>query len=208
MNSHMCPICGTHSLELTEKNKNIKYPYAGEAKIKIKEYYCPNCDIAGDFFYENDDKINNAINTLKSKSVNNIIAYFNENKVSMTAIERILSIPFRTLSRWKNNTSKPSAAAIALFKYLRTFPWLLDVADHDFDDIFSKNMHLFSAMQMCSETGTNSSADIYSDSNTLYIQMQFKKSTEQISSDMHDYEPSISEEINQLLVATSCNGEI
>lgn len=177
MKSNICPICGYEGLQILEKEKTIKYPYGGQEIIKIKEYYCPDCDIAGDFYYENDDNTTMALDKLKNKSINNIIGYFNKNKVSMTALERILSIPFRTLSRWKNNSSKPSSSAIALFKFLRTYPWLLEVAENNFDEEFSKNILIYSTFKVCSEINNFSSAGTFStnDSHILYMQFDHNK---------------------------------
>ena len=40
----------------------------------------------------------------------------------------------RTIARWKNERSmSPSASAIALMRIIRTYPWVLAVADMQFD---------------------------------------------------------------------------
>lgn len=49
----------------------------------------------------------------------------------MAYIERALRLPQRTLARWK--TGECSAPAIALLRLVRTYPWLLAVADDSFN---------------------------------------------------------------------------
>jgi DNA-binding transcriptional regulator YiaG len=180
METKICPICGVGNLELKIKKKNITYPFGGEREVDIKEYYCPTCESSGDFFYENEELIEKALDSLKNDSIRNIIEYFNQNKTSMTAIERILSIPFRTLSRWKNGTSKPSATAISLFKFIRLYPWLLEVAENNFDNKFSCNILLYQAFKMCSEVENFSSAGTYTmkDSNIFYMEFNSKHNRE------------------------------
>ena len=115
--------------------------------MKIKNYHCSTCDSEGDFFNENEGKINDNIEILKGKSTKNILDDFIDNKISMSAIERALSLPQRTLTKWKNGVTNPSAAGLALLKYLRTFPWLLEVAEHNFDYNTAQKIHISSAVQ-------------------------------------------------------------
>ena len=64
----------------------------------------------------------------------NVLTELNSLGLSNTSMERTLGLPARTLARWKNEPSlKPSAAALALMKIIRTFPWILAVADQRYD---------------------------------------------------------------------------
>lgn len=61
--------------------------------------------------------------------------YLNEQGYSNASMERSLGLPARTLERWKNDrTIVPSAAALALMRIVRTYPWILKVADAPFDE--------------------------------------------------------------------------
>ena len=51
---------------------------------------------------------------------------------SMAAIERALELPQRTISRWKAN-KELSSIGIALLRIIRTYPWILEVAEKKFD---------------------------------------------------------------------------
>lgn len=48
------------------------------------------------------------------------------------AIERILKLPFGTINRWKS-TRRCSSASLALMRMVYAMPWLLKVADDNFD---------------------------------------------------------------------------
>lgn len=50
---------------------------------------------------------------------------------SDASIERSLDLPQRTLSRIRR-TEHPSAATLALFRIIGTYPWVIDVAEEKF----------------------------------------------------------------------------
>lgn len=49
---------------------------------------------------------------------------------TLASMERALDLPNRTLSKWR--TEGTSMAGVTLVRLLRTFPWLLNVAAHDY----------------------------------------------------------------------------
>lgn len=133
MNKNKCPICGSE--EFIEKKKTIliSEPFAEKENIEIFENICFACKSKGDFFNKNELLIENKIKELKQKSVKRILEYFIDEKISMSAIERALEMPQRTLAKWKNNISKTSTSGIALLRFIRLFPWLLEVAENKYD---------------------------------------------------------------------------
>jgi len=60
-------------------------------------------------------------------------------------VERVLGLPFRTISRIRS-TGRTSAVTIALLKVIKIYPWLLDVADAGFDEMASKKIMCHSAI--------------------------------------------------------------
>lgn len=142
-----CPVCGSKGI-IEEKIKHrIKEPFADEEYIEISENICKTCGAKGDFFNQNDEIIEDKIKELKQKSVENILEYFIKNKLNMSAIERILEIPPRTLARWKNQVTKTSAAGIALLRFICLFPWLLDVAENNYEPKKAEDIMLNHALQ-------------------------------------------------------------
>ncbi|MHC6203551.1 hypothetical protein ACYULU_10200 [Breznakiellaceae bacterium SP9] len=140
-----CPICGSANLEKNISNEILKGDLGKETSYNKISYKCLDCDSEGDFLKENTDVINFALDTLKKDYVKSTLDYFIENKISFSSIERILSLPQRTLTKWNNDVSQPTAAGIALLKFLRLFPWLLDVAEHSYDYDASQKIFLHSA---------------------------------------------------------------
>ncbi len=147
MSMRNCPACGSNTVIDKKEYILLKEPYGGQKDLFLKENYCETCGSSGDFYNENENIITNSLEELKIASIRNIIDDFSTNKVSMSAIERAINLPQRTLTKWKNGVSTPSASSTALMKLLRTFPWLLDVAENKYDYNISQKIFLNAAME-------------------------------------------------------------
>jgi len=147
MNKKRCPVCGSEEVLEKKETITITEPFAGEDNIEIIENKCSACESRGDFFDQNENIIEETIKKLKQKSVENILKYFIDNKISMSSIERALEMPQRTLAKWKNKGSKTSSAGIALLRFIRLFPWLLEVAENKYDYQKAENIQINSVMQ-------------------------------------------------------------
>lgn len=147
MNKKKCPVCGSE--EVLEKKETIAItePFAGKDNIEIIKNKCLACKSEGDFFDQNESMIEETIKNLKQKSVEGILKYFIDNKISMSSIERALEMPQRTLAKWKNKGSKTSSAGIALLRFIRLFPWLLEVAENKYDYQRAENIQINNAIQ-------------------------------------------------------------
>ncbi len=147
MNEKICPVCGLGQLEEKNDFRLIKESFGGSSSVSIKNYYCSVCESDGDFFDENEKILENEVETLKKRAIRNILNDFNANNISMAAIERALRLPQRTLTKWKKGSTLPTASGMSLMKFLRIFPWLLEVADHDFDYNEAQKIHLNNALE-------------------------------------------------------------
>lgn len=132
----MCPMCGSSAVTETDELRAIAIPYGGQATYGTKVHHCSDCGESGDFTQQNDAIIQSAYREAKKKSVDPMLGYLGSIGVSMAYIERALELPVRTLARWK--TEECSAAAIALLRIIRTYPWILQVADARFDERVAK----------------------------------------------------------------------
>jgi transposase-like protein len=171
-----CPICGSANLEKKVSNEILKGDLGEETKYEKISYRCLDCESEGDFFNENTDAINSALDALKKEYIKSTLDYFTDNKISFSSVERILNLPQRTLTKWKNGVSQPSAAGIALLKFLRVFPWLLNAAEHSYDYDTSQKIFLQSAFNILLQKISFSKDDtmemglfITNKSNLLYI---------------------------------------
>lgn len=147
MRNDVCPVCGSNTLKKRISMDTITEPFGGRKDVETVNYKCETCDSTGDFFNENDNIILDSMKELKHLSVKNILNDFVENEISMSSIERALELPQRTLTKWKNNNSAPSASGIALMKFIRIFPWLLEVAENKYDYNDAQKIHIKAAIQ-------------------------------------------------------------
>lgn len=122
-------------------NKNAQVPAISKHCI-LSGYECEACNFSGDFLHENKEVLKQAKEELQSQVMIEILEYFTGQHISFAGIERALDLSQRTLTKWKQGKTKPSASAIALCKYLRTYPWLLKVADTGFDAAAAQKIHL------------------------------------------------------------------
>jgi DNA-binding transcriptional regulator YiaG len=139
-----CPVCGSTHLEKIISNEILKGDLGKNTYYQKISYKCLDCESEseGDSSNENDNAINFALETLKKEYIKSTLDYFIENKISFSSVERILNLPQRTLTKWKNGVSQPSAAGIALLKFLRVFPWLLNAAEQSYDYDISQKIFL------------------------------------------------------------------
>lgn len=145
-NKIICPACGSTSFKVANTKKVISEPYSNPVEVFIDEYNCLVCGMQGDFTKSNDEIIDRAIEQAKHNSVFSIIEYFNRNDISMSAFERALDLPQRTLTKWKNGLSNPSATGFALMNIVRTYPWILDVAQNKYDPVIAKKVYINNAL--------------------------------------------------------------
>ncbi|MDP1677797.1 MAG: hypothetical protein Q8L88_13145 [Bacteroidota bacterium] len=178
MSTQTCPVCGSSDLVKTQIAKVVADPFGGDRKIDIDEYLCNNCGADGDFFNQNDEKVNTAICELRQDAVLNILQNFVDQKISFSGIERALDLPQRTLTKWKNNVVNPTSTGVVLLKYLKLFPWLLDVAEMKFDYSTAQKIHIQNAMSQMlrymefNERGFSGTVNLTPTTNYNYIHIE------------------------------------
>ena len=133
MKKAICSYCGKKSVTTRDYEVELSEPYSDIKKVTLKENICSYCGFSED--NENNDIIvNKELAELKRISMIKILESLNALGYTNAAMERILGLPPRTLARWKNVLSiNPSAAAIALLRIIRTYPWILEIAEKHFD---------------------------------------------------------------------------
>ena len=149
MKTLICPACGSSNLTKTIYSEQIAENLGSQMVVDKVLYRCEDCETEGDFFNENDPAIEKALAQLKSTFVVSTLDEFSNNKVSLAAMERALELPQRTFTKWKNGASSPTSAGVTLLKFLKLFPWLLEVAENKFDYDISQKIfmgHAFKRM--------------------------------------------------------------
>lgn len=130
-----CPVCGSENLEKSAEKTTIPIEFGRDITIDETIYKCLDCDFDGDFAKENDSKIEHALTEAKKNISRAILEELSISGISNTHFERTMGLPFRTLARWKKGHI--SASGYALLKTVKTYPWLLSVADEKFDSTYA-----------------------------------------------------------------------
>jgi DNA-binding transcriptional regulator YiaG len=125
-----CPVCNCSELVMRAEKRKIGDKFIGFSEIDEIIWQCAECkEEWGD--EKNDDFYNAGIKELLKTGVPGMIESLKSNGITQANFERCLRIPQRTMARWSRG--EISDAAVALMKLILTFPWLLEVADADFD---------------------------------------------------------------------------
>ena len=144
----LCPSCGSDKIEHIVQKETINGDLGKNLSIDVPHDKCMECDFEGDILGENDKVIEKALSTLNEAYIDDVLSFFEERKINFAGVERAIGLPQRTLTKWKNRNSSPTAAGIALLKYLRTFPWLIEVAEHKFDFNIAHRIFVGTALNM------------------------------------------------------------
>lgn len=211
MDTPTCPVCGSEEVEAYTKREYFHEPFGGQTAVDLKEFRCPICESTGDLFNENDELIEQTQDELKFQSVKNILDDFHRNKISMSALERALGIPQRTFTKWKNGNAKASATGITLLRFIRLFPWLVDVAENKYDYDTAQKIHIQSAVQKLLskvefDARSFSEAGIVSTSQSAFFYINYNKGEEPF----HEAVPTTSAapELNVREAAPLYTGEV
>jgi hypothetical protein len=89
---------------------------------------CSACGTEGDFARENDA----ALAAAGKRSARAIIESLAADGFSMAYFERAFGLPQRTMARWK--AGECSAGSLALLRVVRSYPWVLRVAERSFSE--------------------------------------------------------------------------
>ena len=134
--SSCCPACGSDSIETTKISHTLPIVYGSNAVYEEILEKCLVCGECGDFSGANDELIDRVLEVAKKHSVIDMLEALSKKGIKMSYMERALELPTRTVARWKGG--ELSAATLALLRIIRTFPWILEVAEAHFDPSVAK----------------------------------------------------------------------
>ena len=136
----VCPECDSEDIKELKINKSDTLPFGSPFEYKAVVHECKKCGERGSFsnqaMEENQKEYYLAQKNANKLSINYITQHLGDTGNSMAHIERSLGLAQRTLSRWKS--SGVSASGMTLMRIVHTYPWVLDVADENFDEQFAK----------------------------------------------------------------------
>lgn len=130
MTTKTCPVCASEKVSSSVEKRVINAPLGPPIQYAAVVDSCEDCGEVGDFDAVNDAQIEAAIHESEVASIRTMLDELAAHGVSNASLERALRLPQRTTARWKEG--KLSAGATALLRMVRTFPWMLEVADADY----------------------------------------------------------------------------
>jgi hypothetical protein len=142
----MCPACGSHELKALSEQKSHQLTLGGEFHYMEQMYKCASCGEEGDFANRNDDVFKIAEHEALKKLVPSLIDDLSKEKISMAQFERAFELPQRTLTRWKGGDF--SASSVALLRTIKTFPFIINVAEKKFNPGFAQRSLFLEAFKL------------------------------------------------------------
>ena len=121
-----CPACGSRDVATSELPQSYTAPFGDTRVVRVRLDACRSCGESGDFAGTNASLVKAAIEEADRESVGQVLDWLSAAGVTAAYLERALSLPTRTVARWKAGGS--SASGLALLRLVRAFPWLLEVA--------------------------------------------------------------------------------
>ncbi|MDI6739292.1 MAG: hypothetical protein QME74_02895, partial [Candidatus Edwardsbacteria bacterium] len=130
------------------------------------------------------------------ESVVSIIESFPVVGYSLAGIERALELPTRTLSRWKSGDFNASAGSLALLRILKTYPWIIDVADVKYNEFDAKSILIREAINVFNNLAQGSgyspvSMHRFLSNTELSIGVQYMKDVNTISDNSSYTQPGV-----------------
>jgi len=133
--SVQCPACGSYEVSRHEKNVFGQLTLGTDFPFKEVYYICDSCKEEGDFVGETDKNCLTAEKKAQTSLVKKILENMNDVGITMAMFERVFELPTRTLTRWKNGDF--SASSLALLRIIATYPWMIGVAEHKFEQTYA-----------------------------------------------------------------------
>ena len=174
-----CPVCGSADIATSTDEQVLKLPFGQPTTYHLTKQECRNCGEVGDFCGQNDELYLTAENQAITGEINSILHSLGELNVSNAYFERALGLPQRTVSRWKSG--KCSHSAVALLRMVRTYPWLLKVADAGYESNQAKYCLIENAGALIASSVGKAVISVRVDfelsANISGLEFQFKKTT-------------------------------
>lgn len=150
MNAIQCLNCGSDKVKVLSEACKGQLTLGPEFEYQALVHECEECGEKGDFTGEGDSRYLESLKIAQKSLQKSLIEDLGNMGFTMAYIERALELPQRTLARWKNGDL--SAANLALLRIIRTMPWIVDVADHSYNQQYITSRMLAFLAEKISET--------------------------------------------------------
>lgn len=133
-----CQFCDSGNVEQVEIKESYPIPFCENVIVPHSIYRCNDC--GGEGTLSSEKELIKQITKANFSSAHILIDTLVKNGITMTYFEKALRLPFRTTSRWKKG--KISHSSLALLRFIRCFPGLLEVADENFTEQAQAKFHI------------------------------------------------------------------
>lgn len=133
--SPQCPACGSTDVSVHHDVQHLSLPYSNCISFNRETHRCNACGEEGDFYSVNDNELERVESIARRDSIERMLEFLAGKDLKMAYMERALDLPPRTMMRWKSGSC--SNSSIALLRFIRTYPWLLGVAESKFDPLIA-----------------------------------------------------------------------
>lgn len=131
-----CPSCGEEIEASSHLTRKVRIDYYQSFAMNYNNFECVVCGYTGSLDGSDEKQLKELREKSDHETLVKLIDEITFNYDKAANIERAFSLPPRTLNRWKHN--KGSASALALMKLIRTFSWLIKVAEHGYEPEYAK----------------------------------------------------------------------
>lgn len=196
---HICECCGSDNTEVRTSSRFFPIPFSDVLEYKNSVIHCNECN--EDVEFEENQSVDSFLSVENPnytaalrKSIDNMLSDLQKMDISQSHIERTFDIPARTLSKWRNDRNLPSAAAMSFLRIVRLFPWMLNVAEKNYDNEKSHHIALKNEVQYLfqkiEESGKTIDKFFSCDTNRVSCKIDVKmKENEKIDCDIMGYPP-------------------
>jgi hypothetical protein len=133
-----CPACGSNNVRSKITAKSVEIPLVKSETIFVHEDICLECGEDGDFADRNDSIIEATLARMESQAIKDNLRLLSSLGFTHSYIERILGLSQGTMTGEK--VGKLSKVVLALLQIIRTYPWILQVVEHDFEKEFAQTV--------------------------------------------------------------------
>lgn len=132
-----CSICNLGDIQKVEVNELVSVPYGPINSFVTIQSVCDMCGEACSLTRENEKIVNDTLQECNKQAVINMLAFLIDKGITLRYFERTLHLPVGSVEKWKSGYF--SASDLVLLRLIRTYPWLLEVADLGFEQIEKMN---------------------------------------------------------------------
>lgn len=130
-----CPACGSTEVERRETKHVLPVPYGDAATWTEVSWACTSCGTQGDFAKSGHVHAVVAIKRAIRNSMFPMLTQLEKMGFTRQYIERALRLPPGSINdRWLRDDREVDPVFAALLRLVRTYPWLLQVSDANFDE--------------------------------------------------------------------------